>query len=66
MSEKIRHRLTPLRALRLRANLTLREAGALIDRSHQTVWQWEIGEKVAPPADLRRYQRELKKRARAG
>lgn len=53
---------SPLRNLRNRTGLSLREAGALIGRSYQTVWCWETGEKVAPEADLRRLKKKLRER----
>lgn len=66
MSERIRKLPSPLRKLRTNAGLTLREAGALIGKSYQTVWNLETGTKAAPDVDLERYRALLKKKARAG
>lgn len=32
-----------IRSIRLRAGLTLREAGELVGRDKNTVWRWEAG-----------------------
>lgn len=58
----MRHFPSPLRNLRNRTGLSLREAGALIGRSYQTVWNWEVGLKPAPEADLRRLKKKLRER----
>lgn len=66
MSERIRKLPSPLRRLRTNAGLTLKEAGALIGKSYQTIWNLETGCKVAPGVDLERYRALLKKKARTG
>jgi DNA-binding transcriptional regulator YiaG len=65
MKHKIRHLPSPLRKLRQRTGLSLREAGALIGRSYQTVWNWEVGAKPAPEADLERLKKKLHARLTA-
>lgn len=59
MKQKIRKPPSPLRILRLRTGLTLREAGALVGRTGQSVLNWEQGE-LAPPDALRRYRKALR------
>lgn len=67
MKARIRKLPSPLRKLRTNAGLTLKEAGALIGKSYQTVWNLETNaDKPVPGVDLKRYRALLRKKARAG
>jgi len=43
------------RALRLRAHVTLAEAGAAIGRGPSTIWRWEAGQRFPRGADACAY-----------
>jgi len=65
MKQKIRKPPSPLRILRARTGLTLREAGALVGRSGQSVLNWEKGD-FAPPEELRKYRKALREIRKSG
>lgn len=56
--------LSDLRALRLRARMTTRQAARIVGVSHVTIVNWETEMYAADPSSVKALTREYRKRAK--